>query len=115
MIRNKMAETVREYVKTAKREMQSSLDGAKRMGLVLLLSNASSFATVAMEKGISGYSREQAAFINSLHAVPFLYDIGFNLGHLVFYGDDNFLKTKEDFTGYKNLLPRPWLGSPQSS
>jgi len=90
------------------------LNLAKKTSLVLLATNASSFSTVAMEKGISGYSAEQAAVVNSLSAVPLLYDVGFHLGHIVFYDDDNFIKTKEDYTGLKNfdIIPRPLpLGS----
>ncbi len=83
----------------------------KKIGLVLLVTNAVSFSTVAMEKGISGYSSEQAAFINSLHAVPILYDIGFEAGHRVFYGEKDFLGTKERTTGFKNLIPRPYLNN----
>ena len=95
----------RKYV----RAVRGTIDLGKKMGLAFLVTNASSFATVAMEKGISGYSKEQAAVVNSLSAVPLLYDIGFHLGHQVFYKDNNFLKTKEEVIGIKNwdIIPRP--------
>ena len=104
-IRDTVSQKVRDYIASAR----EGIDKAKKAGLVLLVTNLSSFSTVAMERYISGYSKEQAAFINSLSAVPCLYDIGFNLGHQIFYDDDNFLKTKEKYTGLKNLdiIPRP--------
>ena len=104
-IRDEVSQKVRDYIASAK----EGAGKAKKVGLVFLVTNLSSFSTVAMEKHISGYSREQAAFINSLNAVPYLYDIGFHLGHQIFYDDDNFLETKEKYTGLKNLdiIPRP--------
>lgn len=103
-IRDKASQKVRDYIASAKEDAGK----AKKVGLVFLVTNLSSFSTVAMERYISGYSKEQAAFINSLNAVPYLYDVGFHLGHQIFYDDDNFLKTKEEFTGIKNItLPRP--------
>ena len=104
-IRRKVKEELRDYVI----EVRRTLNLAKKVGLTLLATNAMSFSTVAMEKGISGYSKEDAAFINSLSAVPVLYDIGFELGQRVFYDDKNFLQTKEEFTGMGNLIPRPYL------
>jgi len=82
-------------------------------GLVALVANASSFSTVAMEKYISGYDKKQAAVINSLSAIPVLYDLGFSLGHRIFYGDQNFIKTAEEQIGSKNLIHRPYLGTNQ--
>lgn len=105
-IKDKIGQKVRDYIDSARTE----IDKAKKAGLVLLITNLGSFSTVAMEKHISGYSKEQAAFINSLSAVPFLYDLGFHLGHQIFYDDNNFLETKEKFTGLKNwdFIPRPF-------
>ena len=84
-----------------------------KVGLVALVTNASSFSTVAMEKYISGYDKEQAAVVNSLSAVPVLYDLGFGLGHRIFYDDQNFVETAEKQIGSKNLIPRPYLGTNQ--
>ena len=84
-----------------------------KVGLVAIVANASSFSTVAMEKYISGYDKEQAAVVNSLSAVPVLYDLGFGLGHRVFYDDQNFIKTAEKEIGSKNLIPRSYLGTNQ--
>ena len=105
-IKDKISQKVADYVASVRRE----IDKGKKVGLALLVTNLSSFSTVAMEKYISGYSKEQAAFINSLSAVPGLYDVGFHLGHTMFYEDNNFLETKERFTGLKNLdiIPRPF-------
>jgi len=105
-IKETIKSKVRDYVAETKR----SIHTAKKIGLVLLVTNSMAFSTVAMQRGISGYSKEEAAFINSLNAVPVLYDIGFELGQRVFYNDKDFLKTKEEFSGFKNLIPRPYLG-----
>lgn len=87
---------------------ETAKDAAK-VGLVFLITNASSFSTVAMEKYLSGYDKNFAAFVNSLSATPGLYDLGFDLGHELFYNDSNFMRTAEKQTGSKNLIPRPYL------
>jgi len=79
-IKETIKSKVRDYVAETKR----SIHTAKKIGLVLLVTNSMAFSTVAMQRGISGYSKEEAAFINSLNAVPVLYDIGFELGQRVF-------------------------------
>ncbi|MEK6928117.1 MAG: hypothetical protein AABX11_06820 [Nanoarchaeota archaeon] len=101
---NKINQKAREYMTNTRRTIELGV----KVGLVFLVTNLSSFSTVAMEKYISNYSKEQAAVVNSLSAVPGLYDVGFHMGHKVFYKDDNFLKTKEKATGFKNIdiLPR---------
>ena len=104
-LKNKIKEQVGNYVAG----VRGAINFAKKAGLVLLVTNAIAFSTVAMQRGISGYSKEQAAFTNSLNAVPILYDIGFELGQRTFYGDKNFLETKEKASGFKNLVPRPYL------
>ena len=76
---------------------------------VLVVSYAIPFSTVAMEKHIAGYDKKQAALVNSLSAVPVLYDVGFHLGHRFFYDDQNFIETAEEQIGSKNLIPRPHL------
>lgn len=76
-------------------DLSHEIGEARRIMTWILAANLSSFATVAMEKSISRYSPETAAFVNSLHAVPLLYDIGFDLGHEIFYNDPNFLETKK--------------------
>jgi hypothetical protein len=91
-------------------DLFEGLENTVKVMAVLGITNLSSFSTVAMEKYISGYSNEKAAFINSLSAVPILYDIGFDLGHQLFYGDRNFMKTAEEQTGIRNLFPREYLG-----
>ena len=89
--------------------LKQCLSDLKTAGLVLLVTNAMSFSTVAMEKHISGYSNERSAVTNSLSAVPLLYDLGFDLGHRFFYGDKNFIDTAERKIGSKNFIPRPYL------
>jgi hypothetical protein len=91
------------------KRIKSGITTACGVGLVLLVTNGSSFSTVAMEKKVSGYSPENAAALNSLHAVPILYDFGFELGHRTFYGGKNFVKTAEQVTGHRNMIPRPYL------
>ncbi len=88
---------------------RNAISNICKVGLVLLVTNASSFATVAMEKKISGYSEEQAAIVNSLNAVPILYDLGYELGYRTFYGNRNFVRTAEKITGFNNLIPRLYL------
>jgi len=71
--------------------------GNKKILLVLmiifLITNVSSFSTVAMERYISRYSKEQAAVVNLLSSVPVLYEIGFHAGSRLFYKDNNFIET----------------------
>jgi hypothetical protein len=94
------------------RYMSTALDEfskATKAALVLLATNATAFGTVGMEKHISGYDNERAAVVNSMNAVPVLYDIGFELGHRYFYGESNFISSSENETGFKNSMPRPYL------
>lgn len=77
-------------------------------GLILVTTNLSSFSTVAMEKYISKYSNETSAVTNAFSSVPILYDIGFSLGHKVFYNDANFMQTARN-EGLSNSIPRPHL------
>jgi hypothetical protein len=81
----------------------------KRVLPVILATNMSSFLTVGMEKHITGYSKEQAAVVNALSAVPILYDIGFDIGHEIFYDDQNFMQTAENQLRHRNLFHRPYL------
>ncbi len=81
----------------------------KKAAIILLITNLSSFGTVAMERHIAGYSGGQAAVVNSLSSVPLLYDVGFDLGHQIFYNDPNYIETAEGQTGIKNSIPRPYM------
>ena len=90
--------------------LRKAVSNIKRAGLVALITNANAFVTVGMEKHVSQYDKRTAAAINALSAVPLLYDIGFSLGHKLFYDDQNFITTAESMTGTKNQIPRPYLG-----
>jgi hypothetical protein len=91
--------------------MKKILSKIVKTGLILAVTNAMSFVTVGMEKHISGYSNEKAASINSLSAVPIVYDLGFEIGHRTFYGDSNFIKTSEKLIGHRNRIPRNYLNT----
>jgi hypothetical protein len=86
--------------------------GASKLAKIALVAtlatNVSAFSTVAMEKYISKMSNEQSAVINSLNAVPFLYNPGYLLGHKIFYDDENFLRTKKQITGYSDYFGRDY-------
>ena len=57
-----------------------------------ILYNTGPFLTVAMEKYIAGYDQNQAALVNHISS-NFGEEFGFNLGHRIFYNDDNFHET----------------------
>jgi len=83
---------------------------AAKVSSILLITNLSSFSTVAMEKSIANYSKEQAAVVNSLSSIPFVYDIGFGFGHKIFYGDNNYIKTVDkQLPKFCRGIPRPYL------
>ncbi len=95
-----------------KKKIRENEDGIKRTGSILaivLATNLSSFTTTYMQKNLGNISNENASVINSLNSVPILYDIGFSVGHRLFYNDKDYLGTAENTIGQKNLFSRKYL------
>jgi len=85
--------------------MNKNTKRALGIGALVLATNLSAFSTVAMQKHIMDYSKEKAALTNYIGsnftgAKPGIEDIGLNLGHRVFYGDDNFVGTAKGQLSY---------------
>ena len=85
---------------------QDTLTQFGKVAGILLLTNSMSFCSVAGQKHILHMTNEKAAIINAYGATPILYDPGYTLGHKTFYGDDAYLCTLKENTGFGPNFPK---------